>query len=192
MNPKTVADRLTNVQEALEGVPEDGNLTSSEKKRRKRLVDELLLLQVGAAQIAECLDAQRALADANPKLSKFPHVSDGVLKDRLSRKPANRFYNVQKAFSLPQDYRALPDGPTPESWESQAILDCIIHPEKLPTDFMNELGFVIPEPKGGRTVDYEKTVKAKIAAIPELKRMFAESVPLAKTSAGRSRAFALM
>lgn len=183
MNPKTVSDRLAGIQEALEEIPEDGKLTSSERKRRKRLVDELLLLQVGAAEIAECLNAQRALADANPRLSKFPHVSDGVLRDRISRKTANRFYNVQKAFSLPQDYRALPDGPVPESWESQAILDSVIHPEKLPTDFLNELGFGIPDGKSSRSVDYEKTVKAKIAAIPELKKMFAEAAPLAKTSA---------
>lgn len=34
-------------------------------------------------------------------------------------------------------------------------------------------------------------MRAKIAVIPELKRMFAEAVPVAKTSTGRSRAFAL-
>lgn len=64
-----------------------------------------------------------------------------MLRDRISRKPANRFYNVQKAFSLPEDYRMLPDGPIPESWESKAVSDAVIHPEKLPTDFLNELGF---------------------------------------------------
>lgn len=141
MTTKTVSERLAKINESLEGLPEDGRLSSYERKRRKKLVDELLLLQVGAAQIAECLDAQRAVADENPRLSKFPHVSDGALRNRISRKPANRFYNVQKAFSLPQDYRMLPDGPIPESWESKAVSDAVIHPEKLPTDFLNELGF---------------------------------------------------
>lgn len=109
MKEKTVTGRLGHIQGALEEIPEDGNLSSYEKRKRKTLVNELLLLQVGAAQISECLAQQRMQAAENPRLSKFPHIADGVLKDRISRKAGNRFYNVQKAFSLPQDYLMLPD-----------------------------------------------------------------------------------
>ncbi|MFB0964257.1 MAG: hypothetical protein QMC36_00885 [Patescibacteria group bacterium] len=43
---KSVSERLSKIQDSLDGLPEDGKLSSYERKRRKKLVDELLLLQV--------------------------------------------------------------------------------------------------------------------------------------------------
>lgn len=192
MQPKTFEERLDKVQADIAALPADSDTVKSVVKRRRRLVDELMLLQVEIANVADCLEAQRAECETSERLTKLPHVSPNVLRDRIARKPSNRFYNVQKAFSLPQDYRVLPDGPTPFSWESEAILKSVIHPEKLPTELLEELGFPMPQGKNGKPAPYAEIVKAKIATIPRLKETFANAFPVGSTSTGRSKAFAIV
>ena len=192
MATKTVTERESELQARISGLPDAPSASARQLATRKRLVNELLLLQVGSAQMSEFLEAQREALRKNPKLAKLPHVAPHVLRDRLSRKVSNRFYNVQKAFSLPQDYAVFPDGPIPESWESKAIRDCVIHPEVVPSEFLRSLGFDIPIAKGAKSNGYVREIEAKIAAIPALKEMLSNSKPIAKTGNGSSRAFALL
>ncbi|MDQ1344219.1 MAG: hypothetical protein QG650_939 [Patescibacteria group bacterium] len=183
MRAKNCEARREEIREKIEALPEEA-ASASEVRKRKRLVGEMLLLDIGLAEIRECLESQRAKADASERLGRFPHVSPNVLRDRLSRKPSNRFYNAQAAFSLPEDYRMLPDGPSPFSWESEAILDSVFHPEMVGEDFLRDLGIPL-QPMGKRKKDsHVQTVKAKIAAIPELKKILSESVPVGPSRRG--------
>lgn len=71
-------------------------------------------------------------------------------------------------------------------------MDSVVHPELVPSEFLASLGFALPDAKSSKTTSYVREIEAKIALIPKLKETLANSKPIAKTSKGNSKAFALL
>lgn len=73
------------------------------------------------------------------------------------------------------------------------MLACVVHPEKIPYELLAALGLVPPDREGpDRHSRYVAELRAKIAAIPEFKRLVASSEPFAGSSRSRGRAVALV
>lgn len=191
MQESLISERIESLDEKISELPEDAPASSREAKRRRKLVGDLLVLQIGAAEIAECLKAQREEADKNPRLSKLPHLSPQILREALSARVSNRYYNFQKFACLAEDFRVLPDGPIPLSHESEAISQAIVHPERLSSELLKDLGIPLPPLKKKGNQSLYEAVKAKIAAIPRLKEIMARSVPIAP-SRGKGKAVAII
>ncbi len=148
MQDSPIGELIESLGAKVSELPEDAPASSLEARRRKKLVGDLLVLQIGAAEIAECLETQRKEAEKNTRLSKPPHVSPNILREALSAKVSNRYYNFQKFASLAEDFRIFSDGPIPLSHEAEALLQTVVHPERLELALLRELGIFLPPIKG--------------------------------------------
>lgn len=87
----------------------------------------------------------------------------------MEEKPARLFYYLERAFSLPEDYREFTEK-TSRARERELLPSIVLHPELFTDDFLINLGVCDRYNLHRRRIS--KKLEQKIEAIPRIKEAF--------------------
>jgi len=139
---------------------------SKAQERKERL------LSLSRETVDECLQTQREVADREPRIQKFRQLTKHTSYEHMEEKPARLFYYLERAFSLPEDYRELSEK-TSRNTEKELLEGVVLHPESFTDDFLIRLG--VCERYDLHRKGIHKKLEQRINAIPRIKEAFAHT-----------------
>lgn len=168
MSPKKP---LSSPGEELPQTPDSGT-TQVRSKIRERNEEALAMAH---QSVEQCLISQREVADLNPKIQRFRQLNPHTQREHMEEKPVRLFYYLERAFSLPEDYREF-IGKTSRIEEKEHIESLVLHPEFFTDDFLIRLGVCDRYNLYRRRIS--EKLEQRVEVIPQIKEAFIHSEQL--------------
>lgn len=133
------------------------------------------VLSLVRTSVNQCLTEQREIANREPGIKKFRQLNPHMQRAYMENMPARLFYYLERAFSLPEDYREFTEK-TSRNEEKKLISSLVFHPEFFTDDFLISLGACKKEDLYRRRIATK--LEQRIIAIPSIKEVFAHTEQL--------------